>query len=64
MPELLTATQIARHFQVQPETIREWARSGQIPQIRINGKVRRYRLSDVEQALNERAGRKGEHRAP
>jgi excisionase family DNA binding protein len=63
MSELLTATQVARHFQVQPETIREWARSGLIPQIRINGKVRRFSLNDVEQALRQRGERKGEDHA-
>lgn len=64
MPDLLTATQVAQHFQVQPETIREWARSGLIPQIRINGKVRRFSLTDVEQALRRQGERKGVSHAP
>lgn len=64
MTDLLTSTQIAQHFQVQPETIREWARSGLIPQIRINGKVRRFCLDDVEQALRQRGELKGEDNAP
>ncbi len=42
MAELLTTAQLAKRLQVSPGTIRDWARDGRIPQIRLSQKSRRF----------------------
>ena len=51
MDHLLTAEKLAQHLSVRPDTIRVWTRGGIIPSIRITGKVIRYDLYEVEQAI-------------
>ena len=36
MTELLTAAQLAERLKVRPSTVREWAKTGRIPEIRIS----------------------------
>ena len=55
MAELLTTAQLAKRLQVSPGTIRDWARDGRIPQIRLSQKSRRFLLDDVLAALNQKA---------
>ena len=52
--KLLTADEIAEALQVQPSTIRLWARRGWIPTIRLTPKVVRYELASVVDALKKR----------
>jgi excisionase family DNA binding protein len=52
---LMTAAEVAQRFNVHPETIRRWARKGELPAVRVNRKVVRYRPSDVEALLSGQA---------
>jgi excisionase family DNA binding protein len=54
MPELLTAEQLAHRLQVSPRTVKQWARTGRIPELRLSAKVRRFDLAEVVQALRPR----------
>ena len=54
MGELLTTSQLAERLQVSKDTIREWARNGVIPEIRISAKVRRFSLDDIVKAFRDR----------
>ena len=51
MTELLTAAQLAERLKVRPSTVREWAKTGRIPEIRISAKVRRFDPAEVEAVL-------------
>lgn len=55
MTELLTAAQLAERLKVRPSTVREWAKTGRIPEIRISAKVRRFDLVEVDAALRRQA---------
>lgn len=56
MSELLTTAQLAKRLQVSRDTVREWARDGRIPEIRISEKTRRFDLDEVMRSLRgERA---------
>lgn len=55
MNELLTRKELATRLRLQPDTIRLWTRDGILPAIRITGKVIRYELAEVEQALRQRS---------
>lgn len=47
MPELLTAEELADRLKVSPRTVKEWARAGRIPEVRLSAKVRRFLLTEV-----------------
>jgi excisionase family DNA binding protein len=47
----LTVGQAAAVAQVHVETIRRWGRSGLLTEYRTPGKQRRYKLSDVQDAI-------------
>ncbi len=51
--KLLTADQLAREIGVSKDTIRDWARGGKIPEIRVSHKIRRFWLPDVVKALRK-----------
>ena len=53
MNDYLTAAQLAERLQVSADTVRGWAKSGRIPEIRISPKVRRFDPVAVAQALNQ-----------
>ncbi len=55
MTELLTAAQLAERLKVRPATVREWAKTGRIPEIRISAKVRRFDAVEVDAALRRQA---------
>jgi excisionase family DNA binding protein len=46
--ELLTTSEAARMFGVDPKTFGRWATRGLVPSIRTPGGVRRYRRAEVE----------------
>lgn len=50
--DLLTTTEIAEEYRVSIETVRRWARSGQLPTTAVTpGGHRRFRRCDVEALL-------------
>lgn len=51
MGEILTAAQLADRLHVTADTVRSWARSGRIPEIRISAKVRRFDAEEVMASL-------------
>lgn len=55
MTELLTAAQLAERLKVRPSTVREWAKTGRIPEIRISAKVRRFDPVEVDAVLRRQA---------
>lgn len=59
--ELLTADELAERLRLQPRTIREWARRGLIPTIRLSPKVVRYELAAVVEAMTTRQSAQGGH---
>ena len=57
--DLLTAEELAAKLRVRPATVRDWARRGRIPTVRLTRKTVRYRLPAVVEALqaDQRGGR-------
>lgn len=55
MAELITALQLAERLNLTPSTIRQWARLGFIPSIKISHKVTRFEWENVVEALKTRA---------
>lgn len=53
--ELVTPTEVARLFLVDPKTVTRWAKAGKLPFIRTAGGHRRYWVADVKALLE--AGR-------
>jgi excisionase family DNA binding protein len=49
----LTTAQLARHLQVTTRTLATYRAKGRIPYWRLNARNIRYRLSDVEAALQK-----------
>jgi excisionase family DNA binding protein len=50
--ELLTARELAKRLRVSPETVRAWARRGNIPTLRLSPKVIRYNAEAVLATLS------------
>lgn len=55
---LLTPSEVAALFRVDPKTVTRWAKAGKLSSIRTLGGHRRYRSSEV-QALLEAQGQAG-----
>lgn len=53
--DLLTADELAHVLEVRPGTIRQWARVGIIPAIKISSKTIRFCYADVLAALRKLA---------
>ena len=51
--QLLTPSEVAVMFRVNPKTVTRWARSGKITAIRTLGGHRRFRASEVRQYLEQ-----------
>jgi len=49
--ELLTPSEVAVMFRVDPKTVTRWARAGRLPAIRTIGGHRRLRASEVQRCL-------------
>ena len=58
MSELLTAAEMAERLRIKPTTLREWAREGRIPSVRITPKVIRFDAEAVILSLSAQ-GRAG-----
>ncbi|HBG26982.1 MAG: hypothetical protein A2Y10_15375 [Planctomycetes bacterium GWF2_41_51] len=61
MGNLLTAEDMAIWLKVKPETILKWARTGRIPFLRFSGKVVRFDVVAVQQALADLAAKGGDN---
>jgi excisionase family DNA binding protein len=51
--ELLTPSEVAEMFRVNPKTVTRWARAGKISAVRTLGGHRRFRASEIRQFLEE-----------
>lgn len=49
--ELLTPSEVAKLFRVDPKTVTRWAKAGKLSSIRTLGGHRRYRASEVHGLL-------------
>lgn len=49
---LLTPSEVATLFRVDPKTVTRWARAGKLSSIRTLGGHRRYRESEVRELLD------------
>lgn len=58
--ELLTPSEVAVLFRVDPKTVTRWAQAGRISSIRTIGGHRRFRASEVQRFLEGPPGLVGE----
>jgi excisionase family DNA binding protein len=56
---LLTPSEVAAIFRVDPKTVTRWAKSGKLTAIRTLGGHRRYRQSEVQMLLKASESREG-----
>ncbi len=52
---LLTPSEVAALFRVNPKTVTRWARSGKLTAIRTLGGHRRFKASEIRRCLDEMA---------
>lgn len=50
---LLTPSEVAALFRVNPKTVTRWARSGKLTAIRTLGGHRRFKASEIRRCLEE-----------
>ncbi|MDY5584745.1 MAG: BldC family transcriptional regulator [Arcanobacterium sp.] len=55
LSELMTPSEVAELFRVDPKTVARWANDGKIPTLRTLGGHRRFRRADIEKLLNGEA---------
>ena len=55
---LLTPSEVASLFRVDPKTVTRWAKAGKLTSIRTLGGHRRYKDSEVKALLNNISGDK------
>lgn len=60
--ELLTPSEVAALFRVDPKTVTRWAKAGKLTSIRTLGGHRRYRASEVYSLLDRTPGTRPESR--
>lgn len=46
--DLMTPSEVALVFKVDPKTVTRWANTGKLPSLRTVGGHRRFRRSDIE----------------
>ena len=52
-PELLTPSEVAALFRVNPKTVTRWARAGRISYIKTLGGHRRFRADEIHKLVAE-----------
>jgi len=57
---LLTPSEVAALFRVDPKTVTRWAKAGKLGSIRTLGGHRRFRETEVRSLLDDEAGEPGE----
>lgn len=50
--KLLTPSEVAALFRVDPKTVTRWAKAGKLSSIRTLGGHRRYRASEIDELLH------------
>jgi excisionase family DNA binding protein len=50
--ELLTPSEVAKKFRVDPKTVTRWAKAGKLTSFRTLGGHRRFKASEVEALIN------------
>jgi excisionase family DNA binding protein len=50
---LLTPSEVAQMFRVNPKTVTRWARAGKLTAIRTLGGHRRFRASEIKRCMEE-----------
>jgi excisionase family DNA binding protein len=58
--ELLTPSEVAKLFRVDPKTVTRWAKAGKLSSIRTLGGHRRYRAGEVRELLDAQRTDTGE----
>ena len=58
---LLTPSEVAALFRVDPKTVTRWAKAGKLTSIRTLGGHRRYKESEVTALLNSSPGTSSTH---
>ena len=53
--QLLTPSEVAAMFRVNPKTVTRWARAGKLTAIRTLGGHRRFKVSEIKRCLEERS---------
>lgn len=53
--DLLTPSEVASLFRVDPKTVTRWAKAGRIDSIQTLGGHRRFKSEDIYRLLNERS---------
>ena len=56
---LLTPSEVAAMFRVNPKTVTRWARAGKLTAIRTLGGHRRFRASEIRRCLEEMSNEPG-----
>ena len=56
---LLTPSEVASLFRVDPKTVTRWAKAGKLTSIRTLGGHRRYRESEVRELLKSHSNTQG-----
>ena len=51
--DLLTPSEVAEMFRVNPKTVTRWARAGRIGAVRTLGGHRRFRAAEIRRFLEE-----------
>jgi len=51
--ELLTPSEVAEMFRVNPKTVTRWARAGRISAVRTLGGHRRFRAAEIRGLLDD-----------
>ena len=59
--KLLTPSEVATLFRVDPKTVTRWAKAGKLTSIKTLGGHRRYRESEVKALLNSTLGDSTSH---
>ena len=57
--QLLTPSEVAALFRVDPKTVTRWAKAGKLTSIRTLGGHRRYRATEVHALLDAQSGSRG-----
>ena len=50
--QLLTPSEVAKLFRVDPKTVTRWAKAGKLSSIRTLGGHRRYRAEEIQRLLD------------
>jgi excisionase family DNA binding protein len=51
--QLLTPSEVAAMFRVNPKTVTRWARAGKLTAIRTLGGHRRFKVSEIKRCIAE-----------